>query len=90
MKDLPDTFTKIVTSIKLVGNKKVVHKKEHVKYYGQSAGTTACICKTAGIEGLNRICNNGLLVLNMWCAELIRENLVLYGLGMIKIGKAEK
>ena len=90
MKDLPDTFTKIVTSIKLVGNKKVVHKKEHVKYYGQSAGTTACICKTADIEGFNRICNNGLLIQSMWCAELIRENLVFHNLVMHMKQRAKK
>ena len=64
-------------------------QKEHVKSYGQSAATTACICKTADIEGFNRICNNGLLIQSMWCAELIREILVFHNLVMHMKQRAE-
>ena len=61
LKYLPDSVTNIVTSIKLVGNKKVMDKK-HMESYGRSEATTTCICKTAGIQVLNRILNNGFLV----------------------------
>ena len=90
MKYLYDAVTNIVTSIKCFENKNVMDKKEHVKSYGQSAATNACICRNAGIEGLNRICNNGLLVQSMWCAELIRENLVFHNLFMRMIQKGRK
>ena len=41
--------------IKLVEYKKVVDSKEYVKSHQRSAATNAHLCKTAGIEGSNRV-----------------------------------
>ena len=72
LKYLSDVVTNIITTIKLVENKKVMDSKDYMKSHRQVADTTALLCKTVGIDISNRIITMDYLFFDVFCSELLK------------------